>query len=245
MKMLNLLAVTIFALFPFAAQASVRTLTVTGHVETVNALQDLEPAGTPSGLVAVGDTFTLTAKFDLAAAQLTSLYDADPTINIYDLPGASVSLKMGAYSSTFSPPLDFNSWFQLWDGFGPQSGTTDAQSFGFFNYNIDPSKAFPFPLGSGLISESITVGAFDYSGTARSNDLISDIVPFDRFAGKAFSYGILNADTKYFVSIFGRVDNMSLSGVPEPSSWALMIIGFGAIGGMMRRTRVKPRFALS
>ncbi|WP_419809963.1 PEPxxWA-CTERM sorting domain-containing protein [Sphingomonas sp.] len=38
----------------------------------------------------------------------------------------------------------------------------------------------------------------------------------------------------------GYVDNITaaFAGVPEPSTWALMILGFGAVGGAMRRRRV-------
>ncbi len=32
-----------------------------------------------------------------------------------------------------------------------------------------------------------------------------------------------------------EIDNISFNGVPEPATWALMILGVGAIGGMMRR----------
>jgi hypothetical protein len=32
-----------------------------------------------------------------------------------------------------------------------------------------------------------------------------------------------------------EIDNLSFNGVPEPATWALMILGIGAIGGMMRR----------
>jgi len=39
---------------------------------------------------------------------------------------------------------------------------------------------------------------------------------------------------------FSLLDNVSLTGpqaagVPEPATWAMMIMGFGAIGGIMRR----------
>ena len=32
-----------------------------------------------------------------------------------------------------------------------------------------------------------------------------------------------------------EIDNVALAGVPEPSVWAFMILGFGAVGGTMRR----------
>ena len=45
-------------------------------------------------------------------------------------------------------------------------------------------------------------------------------------------------------SLGGYVDNIGLSAVPEPATWALMILGFGAIGGAMRRkTKASVRFA--
>ena len=42
------------------------------------------------------------------------------------------------------------------------------------------------------------------------------------------------------------IDNVSLGGVPEPTTWALMIVGFGVVGGAMRRrnaVRTSVRFA--
>jgi len=35
----------------------------------------------------------------------------------------------------------------------------------------------------------------------------------------------------------------AISGVPEPTSWALMLGGFGLVGGAMRRRKLSLRFA--
>ena len=37
--------------------------------------------------------------------------------------------------------------------------------------------------------------------------------------------------------------SLSVAAVPEPATWALMILGFGAVGGAMRRRSAKVRFA--
>ena len=41
----------------------------------------------------------------------------------------------------------------------------------------------------------------------------------------------------------GEVQFFNNSAVPEPSSWALMIGGFGLLGATLRRTRRSVRFA--
>jgi hypothetical protein len=43
------------------------------------------------------------------------------------------------------------------------------------------------------------------------------------------------------------IDNLSLigaapGGVPEPAAWALMIVGFGGVGGLLRRRRARRAF---
>lgn len=36
------------------------------------------------------------------------------------------------------------------------------------------------------------------------------------------------------------LDNVTMSSVPEPASWAMMLLGVGAIGAAMRRSRLAP-----
>lgn len=41
----------------------------------------------------------------------------------------------------------------------------------------------------------------------------------------------------------GALDNVAISSVPEPASWAMMIGGFGLVGANLRRRRTAVRFA--
>jgi len=40
-----------------------------------------------------------------------------------------------------------------------------------------------------------------------------------------------------------RVGNLVAGGVPEPATWAMMIVGFGGIGGLLRRSRGRAALA--
>jgi hypothetical protein len=36
------------------------------------------------------------------------------------------------------------------------------------------------------------------------------------------------------------LDNVTMNSVPEPASWAMMLLGLGAIGATLRRSRLAP-----
>ena len=50
-----------------------------------------------------------------------------------------------------------------------------------------------------------------------------------------FSFGFQN------VPGFFGLDNLSLTAVPEPSTWAMMIVGFGLVGAAARRRKSAGR----
>lgn len=72
---------------------------------------------------------------------------------------------------------------------------------------------------SNLTSSSFSFTGFDYSFNFRN--------PHDSFSPYIF-----------FTSKASYTDDLT-SGVPEPSTWAMMVLGFGGIGFAMRRRRVR------
>ena len=217
------------------ALAAPTTFTATGHISSITTQVNSQPASNPSGTVSVGDAYTFSATFDLSQAQLSAYFDADPTINIYDLPGTTIAYSIGSFSRNFTPS-SFNSSLQLWDGYAPYASSTptDAQSYLAFDYPITDGNV-PFNIGSGPQSVSLTFGNFDYTAKARSNDLISQLTPFSSYANKLFTLGQLNQATNTFVYVSASIENEALSAVPEPASWMMVILGMGAVGYMLRR----------
>jgi hypothetical protein len=52
-------------------------------------------------------------------------------------------------------------------------------------------------------------------------------------------YGLLSSATDITGYPDGQVATAHVAPVPEPSSWALMLVGFGAVGAALRRSRAK------
>jgi len=61
-------------------------------------------------------------------------------------------------------------------------------------------------------------------------------------ANEALYIGV-NNNGEYTYDSTGLSGSVSLAGVPEPASWAMMIGGFGLVGGTARRRRVQARIA--
>jgi hypothetical protein len=59
---------------------------------------------------------------------------------------------------------------------------------------------------------------------------------------QSLGYSVAGGATSYGATRLGTFSSLSaVAAVPEPSTWAMMLLGFGAIGGTMRRTRRSGR----
>lgn len=100
----------------------------------------------------------------------------------------------------------------------------------------------PKYCNTGVGALEAALGPGDSGGPEFVNGQIASITEAGLNVGKAYSgsFGDFNA----FVPISNQAEWIA-SVVPEPSSWALMITGFGVVGASARRARRKQPVALS
>ncbi len=105
-------------------------------------------------------------------------------------------------------------------GHGQTSTMHLSVNGGAFTFDVPHGGAFPDPLGNGE-------NKFTLSATGR------DAIHTLNFT---FDPGV-----DHIQQI--RVGNIITGGVPEPATWALMIVGFGGVGSLLRRGRGRRALA--
>jgi hypothetical protein len=101
-------------------------------------------------------------------------------------------------------------------------------------------------LGSG--SEDIIAAVYDGATLIQSLTLTTTANNNldTTFSAQSLSFTATGAATNVVFSAVGDginidpvIDNVSVAGVPEPASWAMMLVGFGGLGAAMRSARRK------
>ena len=149
----------------------------------------------------------------------------------------NVFLANGAiYGPCCGTPADTSNTFVAFGGGNAPSGNILSTSFNTFlgslyTVNFD-FKAF----GGGSESLTFQVGSQTHTVNPIADNTLNFSSASFNFLGtgalttlKVFSGGVNNVDA--------AVDNITISAVPEPELWAMMIFGFGLIGLQMRRRR--------
>ena len=78
-----------------------------------------------------------------------------------------------------------------------------------------------------------------FSGDTISASVPLSLLPSSGFMPTQFGFNLwprLNGGDFTNIADFAP-NNSTFAAVPEPASWALMIVGFGALGGMVRARR--------
>jgi hypothetical protein len=161
-------------------------------------------------------------KFSLPLALAASL----------SLMGVSASNAAGLLYYTFSP----GSYF---DYGSPSVNTPVTGSFDF-----DTATGILSNVSYTSVSGSFTTGAEYTSGDATQiyfGDIDSSNYDVYQLAGSLMNGGTvaINSGTHPAIGITagGSLTTDAISGVPEPATWAMMLIGFGGLGPVLRNRR--------
>lgn len=102
----------------------------------------------------------------------------------------------------------------------------------------NPASAFGFLLGSLDTYNSLTINFADGGSVTYSGDAITEGQGSSGFLTLDYSALGRQVTSATFSSTQNsfEFDNLAFAGaVPEPSTWAMLILGFGVVGGAMRR----------
>ena len=121
-------------------------------------------------------------------------------------------------------------------------GTTVSVDGAYNLFGFNAGNFFS-STGSSAITVNTNLGSYEFSPTVTYGGTALTFLGFKAGAGETIS-----SVRFYSTAALGGTDFQigNVAGVPEPATWALMILGFGAVGGAMRRrqsTKATLRFA--
>ena len=232
------------ALSAGGAHAVVYTVTYTG---TAGGFDERNYFGLGVPLEALAPAFTLRFTIDTAAA-----YDqAFPGIRIIQGTGVAGSNPIVQTSFTLNHRTI---------SFGNSTGDGFDDSYGVDRrYNVvdDPAGFYLDEIYHYSYDVLADIGNADFAAAAfysQVNDILPNLDPaapldyhlqagdvvFDSaFHSRRSSDGGLTFDRYVYLPL--NITRVTIAPVPEPATWALMILGFGAAGAMLRRRQVRDR----
>ena len=79
----------------------------------------------------------------------------------------------------------------------------------------------------------------DIAGTSSASNVDTETNPIgaNKFSNKYSNVWLVGASFTGQGNDGFKLSSLTVAAVPEPASWAMMIVGFGAVGGTMRRAR--------
>lgn len=191
----------------------------------VNGSFETGPAPNPVGYITLGTGNSSITGWTVTGGTIDYIgpyWQAQDGARSIDLAGNSP----GALSQTFATTFGHGYRITYWIGRNPDGGANPRTGF------ID--------VGGGQTQ-------FIYSGSGSRTNMQWEQETFDFVATGPTTTLTFAADPASAGQFYGpALDNVSIGAIPEPTTWAMIILGFGVIGGALRRKAVRSaglRFA--
>jgi hypothetical protein len=194
---------------------------------------------TPTGNIPIGSDLNVTFDFDTNDA---ALFELDEVSAVYDLPVSHFSGSIGSYQLSVDPDPRFVPAVVISRGFSFLGGSSSEPSLSYTFYLPRAVSATGGSTGRFILSpdsrETLALSAIfrsDISGSLGINQL-RDPLTADRLT---FAYSANDPVRRLGGSLGGTyVGNfVKVGAVPEPDTWAMMILGMSVVGLAMRRCR--------
>jgi len=207
-----------------------------------------------------GATVTVSATpYDLAApAGPGTLIDFDHSLPTdFTLTGSGYLIQSGDNGLGAAPAAgpsdatdDQTAYLSVYDGWAKLMGGTGFHSMSFFWGSMDNYNSLDLLDASGnvfktLLPSDIPAGGNGDQLGSLTNQRVT-ITSTDAIYGVQLrsTTPAFEADNFFFSGHSGGSE-VHVGDVPEPASWAMMLLGFGAVGGAVRSQRRKLSFAVA
>ncbi|MBW8813184.1 MAG: PEP-CTERM sorting domain-containing protein [Caulobacterales bacterium] len=117
----------------------------------------------------------------------------------------------------------------------PNAGPFGYSCFGGCNSTGDLGAAIRISLGN--LAGGATSRFSYYYGLNSGRDSLDDLVAQGHAAGAQYIIGAQGAENGDYPSLGANSAILGVGGVPEPATWAMMLMGFFGLGAMVRRRR--------
>lgn len=233
MKRWGVIAATVVAaLAAGSADASVLLLKSSGTITSTSALPT-QPYG--SAEPQIGTSVSIAVRIDTSSIRTSDPATAGYSA-FYRLASPGLVLTVGGMSYSFDLPVSLGVQNNL-PSAGPNS-TMDQISISqsVMGSTTDYDIPFSFDQPTALF---LSFGITDPLAKALSSTTISGInTDLSAFSYQGLSFWAYNLKYNFTFNSNNMVTSISAeSDVPEPATWALMLIGFGGVGSTMRRRK--------
>ena len=112
-------------------------------------------------------------------------------------------------------------------------GASNVHAFEFDWGSIDSYNTLVIHSSAGDVT--IVPGSLSFPNDANGNQVLpgtNGLFVVSGSSGETFSGISLSSGSNSF-----EIDNLAIAGVPEPTTWAMMLVGLGALGGALRGRR--------